>query len=471
MMGKAASLFNGAGPQTLINRVTPTGAQREFLQVQWNALAEHLRVNLAEKSGFPVHTWLQGSYKYGTLLRPVQTCDEYDVDVGVYFEWRDGSKGKTALELREMVQLEVSRYQATCSNLLKVESPAKERCSRAIYSGRFHIDIPVYHLEPRKGMRRLACLSGEWEESDPKAFHQWFKAAFDADNRELVRRLIRYLKAWVAIAFESAPEARPSSILLTVLVADAFESVRRKYWGVPPDDDALIAVVKKIFSRLHQSSFVACPVDRRENLNRIPLDSWSTFMIRLRCLRDVAERAEQAIDEMSAALAWSEPFSFLMPLPGVASFEFFDEESASPLFPVPDIDIEMMTQYGRKAGQEHCNSIPGVSLGSVLHLSIARPSELTDHTSVEWLVRYSDDGLLGAGVLGEREIGIRMIAKKIVLKRAGLHHISCVIRGNGRALAARNVQVLVLNKGEEQPTSLPKLEHIRCTIKRKLSFI
>lgn len=470
-MGRAASLFVGAGPHTLINRVTPTGEQRDFLQVQWNALAEHLRTTLTEKSGLPVHTWLQGSYKYGTLIRPVKTEDDYDVDVGVYFEWRDGSTGKTAQELRELVQREVLTYQATCSDILKVESPQKERCSRAIYSGRFHIDLPVYHYEPRKGKRRLACLSGIWEESDPKMFHQWFKQAFDADNRELVRRLVRYLKAWVSIVFDNAPEARPSSILLTVLVAEAFESVRWKYWGVPADDDALIAVVKKIFSRLYESPLVACPIDKRENLNRIPLDAWSAFMIRLRCLRDTVERAEQAMCEMSAALAWSEAFSFLMPLPAVASVEFLEEGSASPLLPAPDINIEIMTPNGRKGAQRYRNSMPDVSMGSSLQLTIARPSELPDHATVEWLVRYAHVGISGAAVLGEREIGVRATTKKMVVQHVGLHQISCVVRVNGRVYAARNVQVLVLNKGDEQPASLPKLEDIRCMIKRKLNLI
>lgn len=471
MMGKAASLFNGAGRQSLISRVTPTGEQRDFLQMQWNALAKHLRVTLTEKSGLPVHTWLQGSYKYGTLIRPVHAEDEYDVDVGVYFEWRDSSMGKTAHELRAMVQCEVLAYQATCTDILKVEAPPKERCSRAIYSSRFHIDLPVYHFEPRKGKRRLACLSGEWEESDPKAFHLWFKQAFDADNRELVRRLVRYLKAWVSIVFQNAPAARPSSIFLTVLVAQAFESVRWKYWGVPADDDALIAVVKRMFGRLSESPLVACPIDKRENLNRIPLDAWSAFMIRLRCLRDAVERAEQAMDEINAALAWSEAFSFLMPIPSVASVEFLEEGSISPLLPVPDIDIEIMTPSGRKAARSHRNSIPSVSIGSALHLAIARPSELPDHATVEWLVRYADVGISGAAVLGEREIGVRATTKKMVMQRVGLHQISSVIRVNGRVYATRNVQVLVLNKGEEQSASLPKLEDIRCMIKRKLNLI
>jgi hypothetical protein len=470
-MGKAASLFNGAGTQTLIKRITPTEEQRNFLQAQWNALGEYLRTTLAEKSGLPVSTWLQGSYKYGTLIRPVQIEDEYDVDVGVYFEWRDNSAGFTARELRELVQREVCAYQAKCPEMLRVETPAKERCSRAIYSGRFHIDLPVYHIEPRKGKRRLACLSGEWEDSDPKTFYQWFKNEFNGDYREQVRRLVRYLKAWVTIVFENAPEARPSSILLTVLVSDAYKSVRSQCWGLPADDDALIIVVKKMFARLCDKSFVACPIDKRENLNRIPSNSWNAFMIRLRCLRDAAELAEHATEEVGAALAWSEAFSFLMPMPDVASVEFVDEGSASSLLPAPDIDIEIVTKSGQKDMYVHRNYVANVFVGSVLHLAIARPSELPDHATVEWTVRYEDNGFVGSEMLGEREIGVRAITKKLVIYSTGLHQVGCAICLNGRLYAARNVSVWVVNKGEEIRASPPNLKSVCCVSKRKLNLI
>ncbi|WP_299147218.1 hypothetical protein [uncultured Comamonas sp.] len=47
-MGQASKLFNGNIDQTLIGRVTPTTEQREFLQQQWNDLADHLKQALAK---------------------------------------------------------------------------------------------------------------------------------------------------------------------------------------------------------------------------------------------------------------------------------------------------------------------------------------------------------------------------------------------------------------------------------------
>src|SRR5712664_4797683 len=111
MMGHAARLFNGNAEQTLYGRVTPTIEQREFLQEQWNDLADHLKKELATW-GYPITTWLQGSYKYGTLIKPVHKGEEYDVDVGVYFGW-DPEKTEltpTADQLRDWVQRELVAY-------------------------------------------------------------------------------------------------------------------------------------------------------------------------------------------------------------------------------------------------------------------------------------------------------------------------------------------------------------------------
>lgn len=52
-MGQASKLFNGNTDQTLIGRVTPTTEQREFLQQQWNDLADHLKQALA-KHGYTI---------------------------------------------------------------------------------------------------------------------------------------------------------------------------------------------------------------------------------------------------------------------------------------------------------------------------------------------------------------------------------------------------------------------------------
>jgi hypothetical protein len=81
-MGSAVSLFyssNDTEKQTLHRRVTPSTDQFEEQQVRWNALADHLTSDLRERSGYAIRTWLQGSYKFGTQIRPVKLGDEFDI--------------------------------------------------------------------------------------------------------------------------------------------------------------------------------------------------------------------------------------------------------------------------------------------------------------------------------------------------------------------------------------------------------
>ncbi len=102
-------------------------------------------------------------------IKPVHFGEEYDVDVGLYFEWDDAQDAEpTPKQLRDWVQAELLEYEKACEELKKVEVPPKERCSRASYIRQFHIDTPVYHLNTDSDIRRLACLSGRWEYSDPK---------------------------------------------------------------------------------------------------------------------------------------------------------------------------------------------------------------------------------------------------------------------------------------------------------------
>lgn len=443
-MGKAARLFNGTAEQTLYGRVTPTPEQRQFLQDQWNALADHLKARLPAW-GYPITTWLQGSYKYGTLIKPVHKGEEYDVDVGIYFSWdpTQTDLSPTAQQLRTWVQHELVEYKKGVEALVEVTFPPKERCSRAIYTQQFHIDTPTYHLNPVTEVRRLACLSGAWESSDPKLLYKWFRDVVGPDNRELLRRIIRYLKGWAAVAFQDSPNARPSSILLTVTVAEAFSQM----WGARPlgiaDDDALIAVVAIIYERLVQDSRVFNPIDGKENLNRIPDDSWDSFLTRLAVLNDAAQAADAAEDEASAALAWEGAFLFLMPLPEADEVEVVELATNRALMQVPDIEVRV---YDRRDGNllaTHLNEVPRVAKDRWLVFELVQKHVLPDFADISWTVRNDGGEADYIGDLGHFRRGINMCAASESTAYLGKHYMDCVIRLNGTIFAVRRVPVHV----------------------------
>src|SRR5450830_367070 len=441
-MGKAVKLFNGSVEPTLIGRVTPTTEQREFLQERWNALADHLKSALSARHGYPISTWLQGSYKYATLIKPVHAEEEYDVDVGVYFHWNDDDDVEpTPKQLRDWVQTELLEYAKTCTELQKVEIPAKERCSRASYIRQFHIDTPVYHLNPDSDERRLACLSKKWEESDPKALYKWFKAAVSGADRDQLRRLIRYLKAWAAVSFDDVPESRPTSIFLTVLATDAYKGMWLHRLAEIDDDDALGMVIEAIHDRLVEERNVPNPVDSAEDLNRISAEAWNGFWPRLAALRSIAERARAANDEAAAALIWSEALSFLMPLPETDQVEVVDETSGRALMQLPEIDVEVHAGNPLTLVAHYRNEVPGVAKGSKLVFKIVNPHIVPEYATVEWTVRNEGTEADGRSDLGHRRIGIKLLSADEHTAYTGRHFMDCVIRQNGQVYAVRRVPV------------------------------
>lgn len=459
-MGQASKLFNGNTDQTLIGRVTPTAEQREFLQQQWNNLADHLKHALAEH-GYTISTWLQGSYKYATLIKPVHLGEEYDVDVGVYFEWDDDQDAEpTPKQLRDWVQAELLEYEKACEALKRVEAPPKERCSRASYIRQFHIDTPVYHLNTDSDVRRLACLSGKWEHSDPKKLYKWFKDAVSGNDRDQLRRLVRYLKAWAAVSFDDAPDSRPSSIFLTVIATEAYQELWAERFLGLEDDDALVAIVLKIHKRMFADRKVWNPVDKAEDLNRMSKEAWDGFLPRLATLQDIALRADAAEDEASAALVWSEAFSFLMPLPEADEVEIVDEQSGRAVMQLPEVEIKVFTGNPARQIATYRNEVPGVAKNCSLTFSIVNPHVVPDFATVEWTVRNEGQEADQRSDLGHRRIGVRMLESEEHTAYVGRHFMDCIIRMNGQVYAVRRVPVTIKDV-QHVPRNPPRPSYTR----------
>ena len=469
-MGHASSLFNGSGEQTLINRVSPTTQQREFLQTSWNELAEHLKVSLKAKHGYAISTWLQGSYKYGTLIKPVHPGEEYDVDLGVYFGWGKGENIEpTADQLRRWVQQELVDYQRQCEDMRSVAEPPKERCSRASFVHQFHIDTPVYHLNSDTDKGRLACLTKGWEASDPKAFYKWFRDARTGDEREQLRRLIRYLKAWAALSFDDIPDSRPSSIFLTVLATEAYGDIGLSLLFGVADDDALISIIKTMHDRLSRDRRVQNPATKAdEDLNRMSVEAWAAFLPRLDALLDIAQRAEEADGEPAAALIWTEAFSFLMPLPEVDEVDVVDERTARALMQLPDIDIAVYTGSGehRRFVANHRNQVAGVAKGCTLVFTIANPHIVPQFATVEWTVRNKGLEADACSDLGHRRMGMRLLKAEERTRYLGTHHMDCIIRVNGQVYAARRMPVTIRDV-QHHVHAPPRPSYTRLSMKRK----
>jgi hypothetical protein len=439
-MAKANRLFNGDAEQTLHGRITPSDAQIEHLRVQWNLLAEFLIADLQRVSDFPLQTWLQGSYKYSTLIKPVHKDEEYDVDLGLYFVWdpRDHDLTPQPAQLRKWVQQSLLNYAETNSDVQSIDEP-KERCSRAIYKKLFHIDTPTYHLNTDDDSRRLACLTNGWEPSDPKAIYKWFKGQADSTDAAQLRRIIRYLKAWAAVAFDDVPDARPSSIVLTVLATHAFTGM----WISRNDEDALIHIIRQLRERLDGDRRVPNPVDSKEDLNRISEENWGAFLTRLTALADVAESADSVEDEAAGGLAWSQAFLWLMPLIEVDSLEVEDDDGGRALMVVPDVEVRVFDRKGGTLLATHQNEVPSVEKNRWLLFRIVQTHQVPAYSYIEWTVR--NDGLDAddVGDLGHQQVGMGLTEVEEGTAYSGKHYMDCVIRVHGSVFALRRIPVYI----------------------------
>lgn len=389
-MSIVADLFHAADAarETLHKRITPTDDQFEDQKTRWNDLAAFLRTRLKADTELGTRTWLQGSYKFDTQIRPWMIGAEFDIDLGFYFEW-NGTPNQSDYApegLKALIQAALEDYQSDAENdATGVEDP-KERCCRISFKPDFHIDVPAYHLNPDRNARALATETRGWEESDPKAIYEWFKERYDdAAQRWQLRRLVRYLKMWAALQFST--DERPSSILLTVLAAEALQGYAIA--GVA-DDDLLEHAAIVIKRRLEQNYAVANPVDGRENLNRLDDEATRTFIGRLGSLEAVASRARLSGDKAAGAEIWAEAFQQFFPMPEdndeVAKAE--PQRNAVAIYRFdPQIEVLAVPKLNKDRNWRGLNELPPIPKDCDITFTLSNGDQLPAGTHVRWTVR------------------------------------------------------------------------------------
>lgn len=395
-MSCAARLFNSKSDQTLFSRITPSKEQFETQQARWNDLRDFLKSRLKEDTGYPMSSWLQGSYKYGTQIRPWASGAEFDIDLGLYFEWvGDDEDGEYDPDgFKQFVQNALLDYADDEDNDASGVEDPKERCCRISFRPDFHIDVPCYHLDRERDLRALATETKGWEASDPKALYEWFKELFeDATDRALVRRVVCYMKMWAALKFEEA--ARPSSITLTVLVGEAMESLDRSEVG--DDDDVLELVITAIADRLDGDGEVLNPIDATEDLNRLDTKATGALRSRLRGFEDIARRANGTTTEADAAEIWTEAFEHFFPMPEDLDADDDDDVAVRAAAAKgmalmtyafdPQIRVRAVSEDNANYVKEGVNSIPAIVKNCSIRFELINASQLPPGSAIRWTVR------------------------------------------------------------------------------------
>ncbi|MDZ4307116.1 CBASS cGAMP synthase [Allopontixanthobacter sp.] len=462
-MAHAARLFfKQNSEQTLHARITPSSEQFESQQARWNDLADFLRARLKEDTGYPISTWLQGSYKFATQIRPSKTGREFDIDLGLYFEWpgEDDADEYGPCGFKEFVQNALEDYAADADNDARNVDDPKERCGRVNFEPDFHIDVPCYHLDRDDDRRALATETKGWETSDPKAMYKWFRDLNEDAVRALIRRLVRYLKMWAALKIED-DQGRPSSIMLTVLAGEGFGKIDRN--ACDGDDELLEALITLIADRFDGSKEVANPVDQDEDLNRLSDEANEGFAKKLREFEEIARRANAATNEETAAEIWTEAFEHFFPMPedmeegedeASAANQTEGQSTALATYAFdPRISVRAVSKGNPNYTREGINSLPLICKNCRIYFKLENAPDLPVGASVRWTVRnkgrdawrINDIGhLSGDGDTAEENSAYN-----------GKHSMDVTVYQFGRIIGRRRVEIEV--RGNAMPArQLPR---------------
>lgn len=448
-MGIAASLFYSTSKdkQTLHRRIIPTDEQREAQQQRWNDLADYLKAELKIRSGYSIYSWLQGSYKFATQLRPLSIDDEFDIDLGIYFQWqgKPHQGSLSPLQLKTMVQECMELYAQGQDDIIKIASP-KMRCNRLHYKGDFHIDTPTYHLDNSRDMRALATEDNQWEDSDPKAIYVWFKNKIPESIRDQVRRLIRYLKAWASLNLKEG-EGKPSAILLTILVAESYAILSEAERS--SDDEALAGIIRLILARLKRNPRVCNPVNLTEIISdRLGKNGITALQAHMEAFHDLTQKALAVTTDVEAADLWSTIYKHFFPLPEareeIVNFSASRQDSLLRQVFIPTIFVTAERKkflFQRTNKWNNIDFIGPIPKDCSITFKLMNSELLPHNSTVEWTVRNE-----GTEAEMNNDLGHPAGKGLVVTERSfykGIHYMDCVVRHYGRVIGVKRVKVII----------------------------
>ena len=243
---------------------------------------------------FAPHIHPQGSFRLGTVVRPLNEQDEYDLDLSCRLRSGITRLTHSQKQLKDLVRRDLEAYRLARG--IKEEVEGKPRCWRLSYADtlRFHMDaVPSIpdSPEPREVFmermikagtspslaQEVAKLAGsitdnrrwnysiindDWLVSNPEGYAQWFvnqmklakvlleKRARDVSKAKVdelpvyqwkspLQRCVQILKRHRDVMFSKEVDSQPISIIITTLAAEAYQ-------GEADVPSALMGIVSRL---------------------------------------------------------------------------------------------------------------------------------------------------------------------------------------------------------------------------------
>ena len=245
--------------------------------------------------------YTQGSFRLGTVIRPISDKDDYDIDLVCQLNSPELTIDSISQKhLKEKIGEEIKLY-AKSKGMQPPEE--KKKCWGLNYRDpKYHIDaLPALPNRTIKiSATRIsitnntkpyyARVHSDWDSGDPKGYSEWFKkrmeTQFDAVRLKMasnaranveeipeyrvktpLQRAIQVLKRHRDIMFQNNSGNKPVSIIITTLAAHAYKNETDLY-------DAITTIVNNMAQHIttkNGEDWVENPVNSSENF----ADKWS----------------------------------------------------------------------------------------------------------------------------------------------------------------------------------------------------
>ena len=299
----------------------------EDATIRYEDVGVHLGADDSPLVAYSPEIYVQGSFRLGTVVRPVDHDGEYDIDLVCILSVRKQSitqadlKKKIGDRLKERADLKaILNESRRCWTLEYPHGPSMPG---------FHLDVlPSIPNEER--MPTGILLSDKdlrlWQKSNPVAYAEWFKermagifqkrAAMLAQSMEAsiedvpewrvktpLQRSVQILKRHRDTYFASDSDDKPVSIIITTLAGRAYQNEEDIF-------DAIHSIVKRMpnfIENRNGSWWVQNPVDEDENF----ADKWNEYPERRKAFLNWLEKVEKDFTQVLKAASLSEGVDIL----------------------------------------------------------------------------------------------------------------------------------------------------------------
>lgn len=388
---------------------------------------EFLKAELSAAFECKVEFWLQGSYKSSTLIKPVDRYSSYDIDIGVYLLFDAEEEEIDAQDVKATLKDALESY-CQINDEAKLQK-SKNACEGLTFSSFLTLDTPIYYKSDLE--TKLATDNG-WIDSDPRAIQEWLTNYYtNSDDRALMKRLVRYFKAWVNVKWQGTEFKKIPSLAINVLVAQHM----KKYES---EDDSFIHTVLSICEELESTFIVSNPLNGN-NILTMPEDAEIFAHQKLDHLKKVCLNCSDST-ELERSVEFSNLFQHYFPQVELGP------SSGSINLPavttVPEISICRYDKNGKHVETIVTNSVT-VKKGDSLTFTICNHSDFNLFSDAHWTVRNVGKQATDANDIGHKVSGRTNESHKRDTTYTGAHTMECMITYNGSVTGIQTINVEV----------------------------